>query len=110
MNQCELEINQSRLNQSFHGLVAQLIERLVRNEEAKGLNPFGSTIFHGVIAQLIERFNGIEEAEGLSPSGSTNFHTWTWYTGCAVLSKSTLSGFDSCRPCHFNTPPSSSPV
>jgi hypothetical protein len=29
------------------GVVAQLVERLVRNEKVAGSNPVGSTIFHG---------------------------------------------------------------
>jgi hypothetical protein len=32
-------------NSDFRGVVAQLVERLVRNEKVRGSTPLGSTIF-----------------------------------------------------------------
>ena len=51
-----------------HGLVAQLAERLVRNQEVAGSNPAGSTQYHCDVAQLAERLPVKEIVVGSSPT------------------------------------------
>ena len=49
------------------GDMAQLVERLVRNEEASGSNPLISTIVYGRLAQLVEQLTLNQWAQGSSP-------------------------------------------
>ena len=49
------------------GDMAQLVERLVRNEEASGSNPLISTIIYGRLAQLVEQLTLNQWAQGSSP-------------------------------------------
>ena len=46
--------------------MAQLVERLVRNEEASGSNPLISTTY-GRLAQLVEQLTLNQWAQGSSP-------------------------------------------
>ena len=87
--------SQLRNRKRFLGPVAQLGERIVRNDEAAGSNPARSTRirsqkvassygkpyfsqlrnrkrFLGPIAQLGARLNGIEKVVGSNPTGSIN--------------------------------------
>ena len=47
--------------------MAQLVERLVRNEKASGSNPLISTIIYGRLAQLVEQLTLNQWAQGSSP-------------------------------------------
>ena len=72
---------------NFHsrGRVAQLAERLVRNEEAGGSNPPTSTIIFSVsILAATERPDPIGKAAGSNPAPSTTSCTYSLHITLAV--------------------------
>ena len=62
--------------------------------------PSAPTIL-GLVVIMAARLICIQRVGVRFPAGPPIF-TRTWYSGCAAVSKTALSRFDSGRPCHFS--------
>ena len=58
--------------ESPHGPLAQLVERVIRIDEASGSNPLGSTV-HRAYGVVVTRDYGIVESRVRFPIGPQNF-------------------------------------
>ena len=57
--------------ESPHGPLAQLVERVIRIDEASGSNPLGSTV-HRAYSSAVERVHGMDEVGVRLPVGPQN--------------------------------------
>ena len=63
-----LTISLARFKESRDGAVAQLVERIVRNDEVRGSIPLGST---ATLAQLVEHVTRNDGVVGSTPTGGS---------------------------------------